>query len=90
MKKLLLTAAFFIALSGYAAAQTNEGTKSAQATTTEITNPASKEIVKAEKPHKISRKERKAAAALEATKSVKISIPIPGMGDDTIPKKEEE
>ncbi len=91
MKKLFLTAAFFIALSSYAAAQTNEGTTSAQtATTTEKAITDSKEKIKKEKPRKISRKERKAAEAMQAAKSVKITVPIPDMSNDTIPKKEND
>ena len=83
MKKLLLSAAFMLALSGYAAAQQTEGTTTS-ATTTEAATPVT---IDKEKPaKKLSRKERKAQAAAEAQKSVKITIPKADIKEaDSIP-----
>lgn len=79
MKKLLLSAAFIMALSGYAAAQSSEGTTTS-ATTTEA---ASKGKDTKEKSRKISKKERKAA---EAQKPFLLTIPKPDMkAADVVP-----
>lgn len=74
MKKLLLSAAFIVALSGYAAAQSSEGT------TTSATKTEAASAVKDSKElpaKKITRKEKKAAALAEAQKPVLISVPKP-------------
>lgn len=74
MKKLLLSAAFVVALSGYAAAQSTEGTTTS-ATKTEAASPAKESKEKVTK--KQSRKEKKAVAAAEAQKPVLITVPVP-------------
>ena len=82
MKKLILMAAFVLAATGYAAAQTSEGTSTATATEQAINDSKDNP-----KKQKLSRKERKAAAAQEAAKSVKISIPVPDISKSTFPKE---
>jgi len=82
-------AAFVLAFAGYAAAQTTEGNTTAKATTESIST-VSKEEPKKVKPQKISRKERKALAAQEAAKSVKITVPLPDVSKNTFPKMEDE
>ena len=78
MKKLLLSAAFIVALSGYAAAQSTEGT-----TTSATTEAASKVKDTKEKPKKVSKKERKAA---EAQKPFLLAVPKPDMkAADAVP-----
>lgn len=83
MKKLLLSAAFVLALSGFAAAQQTEGTTTS-ATKTEA---ASLEKIDKEKSvTKLSRKEKKAIAAAEAYKNLKIVIPKTEIKEsDTMP-----
>ena len=89
MKKLILLAAFVFASASYAAAQTSEGTTTSATTntTTELALNDSKDIPKKQK---LNRKERKAAAAQEASKSVKISIPVPDISKSTFPKEGNE